>query len=459
MKTMAELQLVLALGRTLALDTPDRKAVWDDLRLSVANGQLLKPSLAQKSPGEVHGRLHRALMRGHLPDDWIEVAERALIHSPADWTGYISVLGAQEAPALTKIEKLLRLRTSATTGWSPPVIDSFLLCIESFKNEWPESLAPANSVATPAPMVPLVTAKESEGTEFLTQSQQGVLKRMTMMATLYFFNEPAAGLRPRFTPLLIGPTGSGKTAVVKRITKAVDAHLMRVTLSEWVPNGAREETSPTLRTLVTALLEHERMVLFIDELDKISNSDGTWNRSCLSEIFDVLERNIPKHLIKSKADQERLTAKIRDRLLIVGAGTWSHLQSTHGNTRPMGFSASRAAQPAPFTTDIVDRALKEGFPAELFGRFHNVPFFLNYPEEHETAEILNRLGLVKLATSSGRSDLIRDFTWKPFGLRNLESLYADLLVARHAQAIPVVVDMRPSKVSAPSSIQPSLAVD
>jgi len=458
---MAEFQLVLALGRAFAKDTPERKAVWRSIKQAITNGQLLTPKILARTPEQVRRRLYRDLVRETLPEGWIKAAEQALVRSPVDWLNYMSGLSAPETSPLNRLDKLLRLKNSSAKLWTPPFTNLFFDCLADVRLDSTMTATLKNPAVTKAETPTATNAPLLNEQTFFTLSQQAALQRLTTMATLYFSSKSSGGLRPRFAPLLIGPTGSGKTAVVERVANKLKAHLMRVTVSEWTPNGAREETSPTLRTLVATLLEHDRVVLFIDELDKLSDSSGTWNRSCLCEIFNVLERDLPTHFTKNKTDQERLSVKTRDRLWIVGAGTWSHLQPSHANTRPMGFSspAPRVPQSTIPTTDIVERALKDGFPVELLGRFHNVPFFLNYPDEHETAEILEHLGLVKLAKDTGRFNQIQDFTWRPFGLRNLESLFADLLVARAGQCIPCEADHLSSKAPDPSSPHPALAVD
>lgn len=97
-----------------------------------------------------------------------------------------------------------------------------------------------------------------------------------------------------------------------------------------------------------------------------------------------------------------------------------------------GFGTASAYPKLP-PANIAAFAIFEGYPVELFGRFHSSPIFLDYPDATETAEMMEQLGILALAQSVGRLDLVRSFSWSPFGLRSLESLYTDLLLAQQRQ--------------------------
>jgi hypothetical protein len=250
------------------------------------------------------------------------------------------------------------------------------------------------------------------------------------MAEVYFQPPTDSPLSARLTPLLIGPSGAGKSAVAKQIAQATGSHLMRVSLSTWNPSGAKD--TPTLRRIGQTLSKHERVVLVIDEVDKLSTDTGSWARSCAAEIYDLLERECAHLLTESEDERKTLERKLRSHLFLIAAGTWQHLQNRRTTPRRLGFGAACESSPKPLP-DITALAISEGYPIELFGRFHTTPIILEYPDPQETAEVLDRMGVRALAKLTGSLDLVERFSWHPFGLRALESLYTDLLLIQKQQ--------------------------
>jgi SpoVK/Ycf46/Vps4 family AAA+-type ATPase len=349
--------------------------------------------------------------------------------STDQWAEFISCLSSKDTPVRDRMGHVLQLKTAISEKLPEQLAHDFFTSLESIHSDMATSPVPALS-HLPRP----VTVAPSES--FLTQSQAVAVERVIAMSELYFNQTPSAGLRPRYSPLLIGPTGSGKTEIVSRVAKRTNAHLLRVAVSDWIPIGSRE-TVPTLRTIIDTLMEHDRVALFIDELDKLTDSSSAWSRSCLSEIYDVLERTIPLHLAKGQIEADQLQSRIQNNLWLCGAGTWQHLQNIGSTTPSLGFGhrLQRTPDIDSDSASLVRNALKEGFPAELLGRFHNSAIMLNYPSRSETLHILENLGLTAMAQRLGRADLIETFDWHPFGLRKLESLLADLAIISRSHVV------------------------
>jgi hypothetical protein len=117
---------------------------------------------------------------------------------------------------------------------------------------------------------------------------------------------------------------------------------------------------------------------------------------------------------------------------LVGAGAWQGLHDRK-QSRAIGFgSVSGVSSETP----LLLRAIKEaGFPSELLGRFHSNPVQLAYPDPDETQQLFRLLGFDTLANRTGNMQLLRNFSWSPFGLRSLESLYTDLLLSNRTKEI------------------------
>lgn len=420
MKSIRDLQVILALGRLIPDSTTGSAVVWKSLREKFEGGNVLPPEWAQREPPDIHSELYSRWTREVLPAGWVDHLEDALMQSPKDFLRYLTFLRSPDSSIESRLDRLFRIQTTITDRLAKTLADPFFEILHGLRDDWNEPPSPACPNSPPPVLL--------RPGEILTGSQSRAIERITAMAELYFTQSPATGLRPRFSPLLIGPTGSGKTEIVSRAARHVNAHLLRVTVSQWVPIGARD-ASPTLKSLVDALQNHERVALFVDELDKLSDGTDVWTRSCLCEIYDVMERTLPEQLLKNK-DSELLRDRARQAMWLVGAGAWQHLHAKRTG-EVTGFSkvpTNISEKP------LIERVLHGGFPTELLGRFHDTPIFLSYPDFNETRKILTSLGLADLARGIGREDLIQKFTWAPFGLRKLESLLADLLIEQQQLA-------------------------
>lgn len=433
---MNEVLLVTALAQALREDAPDRDAVWTALVEAVQEGKLLSRRRTTHGPEELQAQIRRAISRGSFRPGWLEACESALVQAPAAWLAYVDSQGLT-LPAEQKLQQLLRLHTAKPDLLPAPYSALLVSIIEDLQSEL-KARGP-NSPAPPPPEPRCQAAPtppaSAEPSLPLTRSQRSAFERLCAMAEVYFQPPPSSPLAPRLTPLLIGPTGAGKSAVAKQIASATGSHLVRVSLSTWNPTGSRD--TPTLRRIGQVLGKHERVVLVIDEIDKLSTDTAAWTRSCSAEVYDLLERECAHLLADSDADRKILEPKLRTKIFFIAAGTWQHLHTRRAAPRPLGFGATRNAS---LTTerDITSWAISEGYPAELFGRFHTTPVFLDYPDAAETSDLLRRLGIDALAESTGRRDILERFTWRPFGLRALESLYTDLLLLQrqqHASAV------------------------
>lgn len=423
---MDQLQLILALGRTLSCDTAARRVVWDKISHEFPARIFGEGGSPPPSPQQIHEQIYRLVVRRQLPPDAVPRLEECLRCSAQDWITYVASLPRPKFTVQTRLQHLLLLPDPAPGEADPETLNALWDLVRTFHEDLCVSAEPT----------PPQTERASTlvgALDFQTKSQRAATDRLRAMALLYF--ETISGgdfLIPRLFPLVVGETGTGKSSLVARVAKDLNAVLIRTTVSQWIPQGARE--APTLQRIVTALKDADRAVLFVDELDKLHSDSSTWARSVLGEIFDVLEKQLPQHLVP-KSDAEDLPHKLRNRLWIVGGGAWQHLHGKAGQARFPGFAAPALMGASAYPGTWSERLLADGFSPELLGRFHRSPIHLRYPDAAETEHLLERLGFVRLAEKIHRLDLIRNFSWAPFGIRNLESLYCDLLIAERVQAV------------------------
>lgn len=440
---MREFQALLALGRVACADgsDPGLKAALAEV---IREGRLLPPEWAIRPGRELFRELYRCWRRDELPPDWLALVESVILRTPAGWFEYLLSCGPNDLSVQERLEKLLELKDCLTPPDYPEALLKTWDLLDRIAKEsaGPDVESSKSKTASPHKQrncsddmndggkKPSAALNSGGIGSFFTRTQEVAFQRIVAMARLYYEPTTAPVLMPRLSPLIAGPTGSGKTSVVARVAASVDAHLIRLTVGEWIPQGASRELTPSLHLVGNAIMNHERVICFVDELDKFCDDGRTWSRSCMTELYGLLERTISTAVVQNIASGQTARAeverKLKTKLFLVGAGAWQGLHDRQPS-RAIGFgSVSGGALETP----LLLRAIKEaGFPSELLGRFHSNPILLAYPDPDETQQLFRLLGFDALAHRTGNMQLLRDFSWSPFGLRSLESLYTDLLLS------------------------------
>lgn len=209
----------------------------------------------------------------------------------------------------------------------------------------------------------LFTKLKTKEPEFLTRSPQAGLDRMVALAKLHFEGGMSHGVQLRTWPLLVGPSGVGKSNLVRRVAAELGGlPVTKLSYGEWLVSGARTDMT-TLQRLRLALEKHDRQILFIDELDKVQATPDAWSRALLTELFGVIDRQLGVVEGSRTAWTPDLLQKFRERVFIIGAGTWQDLWS--GSSGAIGFGGQ--AQPS----DMADRIRRaKVIPTELLNRFN-----------------------------------------------------------------------------------------
>jgi len=238
----------------------------------------------------------------------------------------------------------------------------------------------------------------------LTSSQTAAYERLLALAACYFkpdlLKMMKLKIRPRFFPLIVGPTGVGKTTLAEAVSKQLGLKSVKISIASWIPTGARNG-EPTLKLIEEALKDGSNIMLIIDELDKMTDDSGhSWTQSILGEVFETIDK-----------------ASKSGRCFVVAAGAW---QVLHDTKPSMGFAGKA---PDHVTGDeLVKRC---GIPKELLLRLSTPALRLEYPSKEETAAILQETGLLEAAEALGCPIDPSTWSWQG-GMRSLENKAAEL---------------------------------
>lgn len=203
----------------------------------------------------------------------------------------------------------------------------------------------------------------------LTNSQAAVLRELEFFHSLKQTGDcTVAGVETRPVPLMIAPSGSGKTFLVRRLAARNKVPMFTVNVHNWIPRGAANSVEITMAQIVRFITENDRGFIFIDELNKLSRqhaAETSWSSSVLCEVIALLDCD-------TRLENMGFTGMIdhlRRNFFFVGAAAFQDEWST--TSRSVGFRAETNV--ASSRTESFEQAVRfqSVVPAELLGRFND----------------------------------------------------------------------------------------
>lgn len=200
-----------------------------------------------------------------------------------------------------------------------------------------------------------------------SSGQEQAFAALLEMAEAFFATDwPESGLRPRLDPMLVGPSGVGKSHVVRAVGQKLELPILRLTFNEWLVNGAKE-TPHTLVRVHMFVESNKRGLIHIDELDKFKSAHRTdWSTSVHGELLLLLDRSLQQPT-RGLLWTPFMLAKLRKSFLIIGSGTWQTIWSENAKPK-IGFQNKAIVAPRMIQREIEKSGI---IPTELYRRFNS----------------------------------------------------------------------------------------
>ncbi|MDK3155756.1 ATP-binding protein [Kamptonema cortianum] len=225
--------------------------------------------------------------------------------------------------------------------------------------------------------------------------QQSILQTLDLTrATAEAFPSGLAGFNLLNRPLIVGPSGIGKSTLVTHWAQTQGMAVFTITPASWIVLGATHHT-PTLHLIESHLRHHaEPFVIFLDHLDGYRPGPDSWTRSVHEELLMLLDKRIQPDI-----------NPLLDKVFLIGAGSWA--DEFRDKTRYLPSS------------EVLE--YQQTIPPDILNRFSWPPLLLPALERADFAGFLTRMALEymkepinprtldELCASAVRSE--RNFRW------------------------------------------------
>lgn len=238
----------------------------------------------------------------------------------------------------------------------------------------------------------------------LLTHQQAVFSKLEILADIYFNGDwRNLPIKPRLHPLIVGPTGSGKSHLVRALADKLQLPVFRTTYGGWIVAGGKGQ--PTIPEIQKFMSRHEAGIIHLDEADKFcpSGNYSDWTTSMKTELFNLLDGAISDH---------------SDKFLIVGSGTWQDIWEQSGK-EGMGFNPAKEEFSMTGQTSI---------PTELLFRFNSDLLMLSYPSADEVVDVVQTIHARIPGAAMDAEGVRREYATSGKGARFLEDYTTRLLV-------------------------------
>lgn len=231
-----------------------------------------------------------------------------------------------------------------------------------------------------------------------------------------FINETSKNPRNKSHILVTGPTGTGKTEIVRKLSQIFNKPFFVADANQYTKDGyVGKSVSGMLLGLIDAaggdLEKAQNGILAIDEIDKKLSGDKNdpTGEAVLNGLLKLSERDIVEIDIMENGIRKVIRFDTAN-LSIVFMGAFEKLydKKMKENNSHIGFGVDKKEITKREIEITKNDLIKEGFPAELLGRIGSVTSTYSFDED----------GLVKLLYKSKISPLliIKEYLEESFGI-------------------------------------------
>ena len=272
-----------------------------------------------------------------------------------------------------------------------------------------------------------------------------------LVTSRVFFNEDWQQLpiKPRFSRFVVGPSGAGKTHIVRMVAEHLGLPLYTVDATNWMPLGASDRAArSTWADIVEFVGSNPQGIIFVDELDKLGHAQGhgsAWMQYLRVEIFALLDRRVPSHIALPEgtdADErpamlELTNKRLQQGMMLIGAGAFQSLWEERGKP-----TIGLVPEKEESRTDFTHRDMQQAIPTELANRFAGPVLVLAPLREDDYRQLLRRTAsqlpkdLASRLARNGRKE-IRSAVENDLGVRWVEELLLKSLVQKRAKKTEV----------------------
>ena len=243
-----------------------------------------------------------------------------------------------------------------------------------------------------------------------------------------------AGFKPKCRGLLIGPSGSGKSAVAAASARhnGMDGKqsnaFLTISAANYVVFGAG--TLPHTITVLRDFVRRESAgVVLLDEIDKAIPVDGhnlsAWALSVFGEILTILDCDSRFLAMGWEASDVR---KFQKKFVVHGAGAWQVAAAEvrqSKNRGSLGFATQN--HEGPNYANLV--AQSKLVPEEVAFRFHPVPILISPPTREDYAEALTSIHNELNYHAEVTEELLDEATGSNLGVRWIEGYLTNVLIS------------------------------
>jgi hypothetical protein len=277
----------------------------------------------------------------------------------------------------------------------------------------------------------------------LSQGQHKVLAEIHRHWEAFEGKIHLGGYHPR-PPLIVGPSGVGKTTIMRAFSIMTDIPFLLIEPSNWILRGASTKPA-TLEIVADFILAYPQGVIAIDECDKFGKTPpGNWWGCVRGEAMALIEKRL--EILKTSHWQKAALHKLRDSFLILGIGTWQDLFRKTSRT-----THTSMAEGWKDGINFADLQSEDAIPEELLARFSD-PILLTPTSKEEFAKALERihqqLPKARQPKAEDLENLLEDAVLSGKNMRWVED-YASRLILNSTRKIEIPQTVSPQGPETP----------